>query len=53
VNQFALLLARQISAMVGIVLGLVLIPDLRLSAALVTGAMGMILSRVLTIQEAY
>jgi len=36
-----------------IALGLVLFTDLRLSVALLTGAMGMILSRVLTIEEAY
>lgn len=36
-----------------IALGLVLFTDLRLSVALLTGAMGMILSRVLTIDEAY
>lgn len=36
-----------------IALGLVLFSDLRLSIALLTGAMGMILSRVLTIEEAY
>jgi di/tricarboxylate transporter len=37
----------------GIALVLVLFTDLRLSVALLTGAMGMILSRVLTIEEAY
>jgi di/tricarboxylate transporter len=36
-----------------ITLALVLFTDLRLSVALLTGAMGMILSRVLTIEEAY
>jgi di/tricarboxylate transporter len=36
-----------------IALGLVLFTDLRLSIALLTGAMGMVLSRVLTIEEAY
>ncbi len=36
-----------------IALGLVLFTDLRLSVALLTGAIGMILSRVLTIDEAY
>jgi len=36
-----------------VALGLVLFTDLRLSVALLTGAMGMILSRVLTIEEAY
>ena len=36
-----------------IALGLVLFTDLRLSVALLTGAMGMVLSRVLTIEEAY
>ena len=36
-----------------ITLGLVLFTDLRLSVALLTGAMGMILSKVLTIDEAY
>ncbi len=36
-----------------IALCLVLFTDLRLSVALLTGAMGMILSRVLTIEEAY
>jgi di/tricarboxylate transporter len=36
-----------------ITLGLVLFTDLRLSVALLTGAMGMILSRVLTMEEAY
>jgi len=36
-----------------IALGLVLFTDLRLSVALLTGAIGMILSRVLTIEEAY
>jgi di/tricarboxylate transporter len=36
-----------------IALFLVLFTDLRLSVALMTGAMGMILSRVLTIEEAY
>jgi di/tricarboxylate transporter len=36
-----------------IALFLVLFTDLRLSIALLTGAMGMILSRVLTIEEAY
>jgi len=36
-----------------IALLLVLFTDLRLSVALLTGAMGMILSRVLTIEEAY
>jgi di/tricarboxylate transporter len=36
-----------------IALGLVLFSDLRLSISLLTGAMGMILSRVLTIDEAY
>ncbi len=36
-----------------IALGLVLFTDLRLSVALFTGTMGMILSRVLTIEEAY
>jgi di/tricarboxylate transporter len=37
----------------GIALFLVLFTDLRLSISLLTGAMGMILSRVLTIDEAY
>jgi len=37
----------------GIALFLVLFTDLRLSVALLTGAMGMILSKVLTIEEAY
>lgn len=36
-----------------IALGLVLFTDLRLSVALLTGALGMILTRVLTIDEAY
>ncbi|MEA3277001.1 MAG: SLC13 family permease [Pseudomonadota bacterium] len=36
-----------------IALCLVLFTDLRLSVALLTGAMGMILSRVLTVEEAY
>jgi di/tricarboxylate transporter len=36
-----------------IALGLVLFTDLRLSVALLTGAMGMVLSGVLTIEEAY
>lgn len=36
-----------------IALGLVLFTDLRLSISLLTGAVGMILSRVLTIEEAY
>lgn len=36
-----------------IALALVLFTDLRLSVALLTGAMGMVLSRVLTIEEAY
>ncbi len=36
-----------------ITLGLVLFTDLRLSVALLTGAMGMILTQVLTIDEAY
>ncbi len=36
-----------------VALGLVLFTDLRLSVALLTGAIGMILSRVLTIEEAY
>ncbi len=36
-----------------IALCLVLFTDLRLSVALLTGAMGMVLSRVLTIEEAY
>ncbi len=36
-----------------VALGLVLFSDLRLSVALLTGAMGMVLSRVLTIEEAY
>jgi len=36
-----------------VALGLILFTDLRLSVALRTGAMGMILSRVLTIDEAY
>lgn len=36
-----------------IALGLVLFSDLRLSISLLTGAMGMILTRVLTIEEAY
>ena len=36
-----------------IALGLVLFTDLRLSIALLTGATGMILSKVLTIEEAY
>ncbi len=36
-----------------IALGLVLFTDVRLSIALLTGAVGMILSRVLTIDEAY
>ncbi len=34
-------------------LGLVLFTDLRLSVALLTGAMGMVLTRVLSIEEAY
>jgi len=37
----------------GIALGLVLFTDLRLSVALLTGALGMIISGVLTIDEAY
>lgn len=37
----------------GIALGLVLFTDLRLSVALLTGAIGMVLSKVLTIEEAY
>jgi di/tricarboxylate transporter len=37
----------------GIALCLVLFTDLRLSVALLTGAIGMVLSRVLTIEEAY
>ena len=37
----------------GIALCLVLFSELRLSVSLLTGAMGMILSRVLTIEEAY
>jgi di/tricarboxylate transporter len=41
------------SVFFAIALGLVLFTDLRLSVALLTGAMGMILSRVLTIEEAY
>jgi di/tricarboxylate transporter len=36
-----------------VALGLVLFTDLRLSVALLTGAVGMILSRVLTVEEAY
>ncbi|MCW8829049.1 MAG: SLC13 family permease [Gammaproteobacteria bacterium] len=36
-----------------IALGLILFTDIRLSIALLTGAMGMILTRVLTIDEAY
>jgi len=36
-----------------VALSLVLFTDLRLSVALLTGAMGMVLSRVLTIDEAY
>jgi len=36
-----------------VALGLILFTDLRLSIALLTGAMGMILTRVLTIDEAY
>jgi len=36
-----------------IALGLVLFTDLRLSVSLLTGAVGMVLSRVLTIEEAY
>jgi len=36
-----------------IALGLILFTDVRLSIALLTGAMGMILTRVLTIDEAY
>jgi di/tricarboxylate transporter len=36
-----------------VALGLVLFSDLRLSVALLTGAVGMVLSRVLTIEEAY
>lgn len=36
-----------------IALGLILFTDLRLSVALLTGALGMILTRVLTIDEAY
>ncbi len=36
-----------------VALGLVLFTDLRLSVALLTGAMGMVLSRVLTMEEAY
>ena len=36
-----------------IALSMVLFTDLRLSIALLTGAMGMVLSRVLTIEEAY
>lgn len=36
-----------------VALGLVLFTDLRLSVALLTGAVGMILARVLTIEEAY
>ncbi len=37
----------------GIALGLILFSDLRLSVALLTGAMGMILAGVLSIEEAY
>ena len=37
----------------GIALCMVLFTDLRLSVALLTGAMGMVLSKVLTIEEAY
>ncbi|MGV6810167.1 MAG: SLC13 family permease [bacterium] len=37
----------------GIALGMVLFTDLRLSVALLTGAMGMVLSGVLRIEEAY
>ncbi|MFV1997130.1 MAG: SLC13 family permease [Acidiferrobacterales bacterium] len=44
---------RWASLFFGIALGLVLFTDLRLSVALLTGATGMILSRVLTIEEAY
>jgi len=40
-------------AFFAIALGLVLFTDLRLSVALLTGAMGMVLARVLTIEEAY
>jgi di/tricarboxylate transporter len=36
-----------------VALSMVLFTDLRLSVALLTGAMGMVLSRVLTIEEAY
>jgi di/tricarboxylate transporter len=36
-----------------VTLGLVLFTDLRLSVALLTGAMGMVLTRVLSIEEAY
>ena len=36
-----------------VALGLVLFTDLRLSVALLTGAMGMVLTRVLSIEEAY
>jgi di/tricarboxylate transporter len=36
-----------------IALGLILFTDLRLSIALLTGALGMVLSRVLSIEEAY
>jgi di/tricarboxylate transporter len=41
------------SVFFGIALCLVLFTDLRLSVALLTGAIGMVLSRVLTIEEAY
>ncbi|SCZ66969.1 SLC13 family permease [Thiohalomonas denitrificans] len=37
----------------GVALGLILFSDLMLSVALLTGAIGMILSRVLSIEEAY
>jgi len=40
-------------AFFAIALSLILMTDLRLSVALFTGAMGMILARVLTIEEAY
>ncbi len=44
---------RWASLFFSIALGLVLFTDLRLSVALLTGAIGMVLSRVLTIEEAY
>jgi len=44
---------RWASLFFSIALGLVLFTDLRLSVALLTGATGMVLSRVLTIEEAY